>query len=175
MSVITRAAPKSPLTTIEVAVWPLRDRPAVAWTTFGVLAIVAIVVSWVTASALLAVLATAVTAICAWQVFIPRRYEFSAGGITCRVGRGRRRVSWTAIGSWEPRGDGVYLLPATATAPIDALNGLFIPLGDRRGDVLALIERYTTRAANTDTSSMRRSEEPMSSARQAVLKETGQA
>jgi hypothetical protein len=175
MSVITRAAPKSPPTMIEVVVWPLRDRPPLAATTLGVLAIVALVVRWATASALLAILATAATAICAWQVFIPRRYEFSAGGITCHRGRTKRRIAWGAIGRWEPRGDGIYLLPPTATAPIDALDGLFIPLGDRRDEVLALVERHTTRAAPIDTSSRRSTEPPTSTARLAVPDEKGPA
>jgi hypothetical protein len=163
MSVITRTAPKSPPTSIELVAWPLRDRPGRAWTTIGVLSLVAIAVRWITGSWLLALLASGATSLTVWRIFVPQRFEFSPQGITQQVWRRKRRIAWTAIGRWEPRADGLYLLPATAEAPIDALYGLYIPLGERRDEVLALVERYTARPAQGENSATRRSLQPNSS------------
>ena len=157
MSVITRTAPKSPPTSIEIVAWPLRDRPSRACMLIAILSLVAIAVIWVTGSRLLALLAAALTALSAWRILIPQRFEFSPSGITQQVWRRKRHIPWSAIGRWEPRADGIYLLPATADAPIDSLHSLYIPLGERRDEVLALVERHMTRAVHVDASSIRSS------------------
>jgi hypothetical protein len=149
MSALTGSWPKEAAASIEIEAWPLRDQPAVAWLTISLLVLAGALVWWVTRSWLLAFLATSLAAISTWQVFVPQRFEFSTNGVIQHVWRRKRRIAWTAIGRCEPRAGGIFLLPAGADAPIDAIHGLFIPLGSRRHEVLTFIQKQLMRLSTS--------------------------
>jgi hypothetical protein len=133
-----RAAPEE----VTVDDWGLRDRPLASLVAMTLAA----GASWLAAlgsGSLPAGIAVAIVlAVILWRTWLPVRYQLGSGGVTQSVLGWRRRIPWLAIQRFDVRESGVLLLADPAPTPLAPLRGLFLPWGNQREEVLAIVEFY---------------------------------
>ncbi len=117
------------------------DGPVRAVLVLGMLLAAWILVRWLTGQAPLAMLALALLMVTLWRFFVPVTFELNAQGVEQSLFRWRRRIPWSAVGSYEVCHGGVLLLPTVQQRPVDVFRGLFLPWDGRREEVLAHV-RY---------------------------------
>lgn len=123
--------------------WPLADGGWRAAALSGVLVGGAAVVAWAMHSLVWGAMALLLLAAAMWRFFVPVVYELSALGVTQHIGRRQLRVAWSAVERCEICRDGIYL--SSPGAPLEKLRGLYIPWGNHRDAVLALVHYYVPR------------------------------
>lgn len=122
--------------------WPLRDNFLL-----GALALVGLVaagmlVYWQTDRLYLAIGAALVIAVATWRFFVPVTFELNAEGVHQWVFGRHRRIPWSEIRQHQIFSSGVLLLPYEHGSPIEVMQGLFLPWGMRRDEILAQIRYY---------------------------------
>jgi hypothetical protein len=123
--------------------WPLQQRPVTAIIALALAGAASWLVGWATQRWELGALAAAVLAVTLWRTWLPVRYVINSSGIAQVIfGRWKRRIPWSAVGTYEIRTDGVLLVPDAALTPLSPLRGLYLHWGDQREAVLASLEYY---------------------------------
>lgn len=93
-------------------------------------------------STTMSLLLVAAVLIAAWQMWLPVHYEIGPQGITQHwLGR-QRRITWSAIGRVQRRDCGLLLLRDLQPMPLEALRGLYLPFGQQKSEVLAIVDYY---------------------------------
>ena len=134
-----RVAPE-PVSLID---WPLRQRPASSLAVLALAGSASWLVGWAPMRWEAGAIATAALAITLWRTWLPVRFELNSSGITQVIlDRFKRRISWSAIGAYDVRTDGVLLVPDPVVTPLSPLRGLYLHWGDQREAVLASLEYY---------------------------------
>lgn len=133
----TRRGPPPPL---RWRVWPVEEGPAATWLLTSAIAVIAVLVGWVMASAVWAVVACALLSVAAWRFFIPVYFEISHQGIFQEALGRRARVAWRAVTAVEVCRDGLLFLPGDVF--FAAARGFYLPWGRHRAEVLALVSYY---------------------------------
>jgi hypothetical protein len=77
-----------------------------------------------------------------WRFFLPVVFTLSDTGVNETLLGRDRRIPWLAIRRYELQSKGVLLLPYSDAAGVDSLQGLFLPWGSHREEVLALLSYY---------------------------------
>lgn len=75
-----------------------------------------------------------------WRFFVPSEFELGARGISQEVLGRKRRIPWRAIGHVTICRDGVFL--GRDDGPLENFRGLYLPWGQHREEVLALVGYY---------------------------------
>jgi hypothetical protein len=96
----------------------------------------------VTGYTYLALLAVAALALSLWRFFLPVVFTISAEGVNESLLGRDRRIPWLAIRRYEVYPKGVLLLPHSDAARVDCFRGLFLPWGDHRQEIVALLNYY---------------------------------
>ncbi|HQU43994.1 MAG TPA: hypothetical protein PK867_14340 [Pirellulales bacterium] len=117
--------------------WPMEEGGAAAWLVTAVLLSLTALVGWVMASAVWALAAGGLVIVAAWRYFVPVYFEINAQGIFQEVFGRRQRIAWRSIGQVELCRDGLLLTPGDVCCA--ALRGLYLPWGQNRAEVLALV------------------------------------
>lgn len=122
--------------------WPLRDDKLAALGLAAALVGLSIAVGWYVERAGAGAAAAAALFAATWRWWTPVRFVFGPSGVAqTRFGRTRRRP-WTTIQSFQTLDYGVLLLPEPADPPIAALRGVYVAWGDRRAELLTLLDFY---------------------------------
>ena len=149
MGVMSLSTPSTPLS------WPDEPPPLVCWRSWpmnesltrsglvlaGLLA-AGVVVRGVTGYTHLALLAVAALALSLWWFFLPLVFTLNADGVTESLLGRDRRLPWLAIRRYEVHSKGVLLLPYKDATWVDSFQGFFLPWGDHREEILALLNYY---------------------------------
>ena len=122
--------------------WPVRQSWPVACGVTGSVVVTGLAVWIVVQSVLCAAAAVAVILVGLWRSLVPITYELGSFGITIDILGRVRRISWSAVGTWEVVRGGIVITPRPRPAPIDRLGGLFLPWEDRQQGVLASFRYY---------------------------------
>ncbi len=130
--------------------WPLRDEPRSTALVLVAIGVLVALVAAQTASFAAAALVLVVLALADWRNLLPATYLLDASGIEQHVLFLRRRVAWAAVARCEVWPEGVRLLRSAAGHPLDGLRSIFIPWGDDREAILALLARRALRAHLVD-------------------------
>jgi hypothetical protein len=132
---------RDPPPPVQWRCWPLRDKPWASIVVLSGLLAAGMGVRGLCAETHLAVLAAAALGLAMWRFFVPTWFELNEGGVHQWVLGRHRRIPWDRIFCHEVRATGVLLLPRADACPMDAFRGLYLPWGERRGDVLSHV-RY---------------------------------
>ena len=122
--------------------WPLRDNFLFGAMALVGLAAVGLLVYWQTDRLHLAIGAALAIAIATWRFFVPVTFELNAEGVHQWVFGRHRRIPWSEIRQHQIFSSGVLLLPYEHGSPIEVMQGLFLPWGMRRDEILAQIRYY---------------------------------
>ena len=122
--------------------WPVRDNfLAGALAIFGLIGAGAFVY-WQTDKLHLAIGAAAVLVVASWRFFVPVTFELNAEGVHQWIWGRHRRIPWSEIRRHQVFSSGVLLLPYEEGSPIEIMQGVFLPWGLRRDEVMAQIRYY---------------------------------
>jgi hypothetical protein len=128
---------------VSLRCWMLRDRPLLSLATcLAVIGVIALTY-YVSRNPLGTTLAAVALLITLRRAWLPIRFRVDAQGIIRQVSGRSRRVPWSAIARYEVCSRGVVLFPQGADYRIAAGQGLFIPWGGRREELMGLVEKYT--------------------------------
>ena len=122
--------------------WPLRDRPLGASIALTLAAGLTWLAVWATGVAVVGAVIGVALLLTLWRSWLPVRYRLGSGGIVQAALGLRRRIPWTAIRRYEPRSDGVLLLPDATGAGISPLRGLYLHCGGKREAVIAQLDHH---------------------------------
>jgi hypothetical protein len=111
-----------------------------AWLLTGVMLVVTVLVGWVMASAIWALVASLLMAIASWRYIVPVYFEINHQGIFQEVFSRRQRISWRSIVFVEVCREGLLLTPGEVCCA--AARGLYLPWGQHRAEVLALVSYH---------------------------------
>lgn len=103
---------------------------------------VGLFVYWQTGRLHLAIGAALAIAVTTWRFFVPVTFELNAEGVHQWVFGRHRRIPWSEIRQHQIFSSGVLLLPYEHGSPIEVMQGLFLPWGMRRDEILAQIRYY---------------------------------
>jgi len=127
---------------VTVDDWPLRDRPLGASVALTLAAGLTWLSVWATGVAAVGAAIGVALLLTLWRSWLPVRFQLGSGGIVQTVLGWRRRIPWTAIRRYEPRGEGVLLLADASRAGMSPLRGLYLHCGDKREAVIAQLEHH---------------------------------
>jgi hypothetical protein len=130
----SRRAPPPPL---RWRSWPMEEGGRTAWTLMAAIVAMTALVGWVMGSAAWALVACALLGLAAWRYFVPVYFEINHQGIFQEVFGRRSRVAWRSIAGVEVCRDGLLLTPGDVCCA--AARGLYLPWGQHRTEVLALV------------------------------------
>jgi len=133
-----RVAPEE----VTLVVWPLWQRPVESLLLLAVAVGVSCFVGWWTSQPLVGGGLAAALAIVLWRTWLPVIFVLGLSGVTQSVLGRSRRISWSAIRSFEIEPGGVLLSPDAQLVPLSPLRGLYLPWLGQREKVLATIEYY---------------------------------
>ncbi len=133
-----RVAPEE----VTLVVWPLAQRPVESVLLLAVAVGVSCFVGWWTSQPLVGGGLAAALAIVLWRTWLPVTYVLGLSGVTQSVLGRSRRISWSAVRSFEIEPGGVLLSPDAQLVPLSPLRGLYLPWLGQREKVLATIEYY---------------------------------
>jgi hypothetical protein len=122
--------------------WPFRQNLAQSGLVLAGLLAAGLGVRGVTGFTHLALLAVAALALSLWRFFLPVVFTLSADGVNESLLGRERRIPWFAIRRFEVYPKGVLLLPYTDAARVDCFQGIFLPWGDHRQEILTLLTYY---------------------------------
>lgn len=120
--------------------WPLKEGGRQLWPLVAAALPVAAAAGLTTGDPRWALVALALLAAAAWRFFVPEVFEVNAQGIYQEILGRRRRIPWRAIECCEICGDGLFL--SRGRSPLALLRGSYVPWGDHRAEVLALVDYY---------------------------------
>ena len=133
-----RVAPEE----ITLVVWPLAQRPVESLFLLAIAVAASCFVGWWTRQPLVGGGLAAALAIVLWRTWLPVTFVLGLSGVTQMVLGRSRRISWSAIRSYEIEPGGVLLSPDAQLVPLSPLRGLYLPWLGQREKVLATIEYY---------------------------------
>lgn len=131
--------------------WPVRDNFLIGALAIVGLAAAGIFVHWQTDRLHLAIGAVLVLAVASWRFFLPVTFELNAEGVHQWVLGRHRRIPWSEIRQHQILSSGVLLLPHEHGSPIEVMQGLFLPWGLRRDEILAQIRYYLDPTAGSQS------------------------
>ncbi len=134
------ALPGTPSGDVFVASWPLVDDPLRSRLTVVGIFAVAVVAGVVAGSWAMGAVSLLALQLAVWRLWVPVKIRLGQRDVVRTVLARSRRIMWHTIGSYEILSDGVLLLPDRERYPLAALRGLFVPFGEQRDAVLALVE-----------------------------------
>ncbi len=76
--------------------------------------------------------------------FLRTKYEFNEDGIAVKKPYSKIRKQWSHFRSFYPDKNGVLLSPFTNPSRLENFRGVYILLGQNRGEILDFIERKVT-------------------------------
>jgi hypothetical protein len=122
--------------------WPLRDRRLGAWIALAVPLITGLFIAWRFDQWWAGVIVGLIGYATIWRTWLPVQITLSSTGIKERCLGFERRISWTAIHSYEVRRHGVLLFPDERLTRVAPLRGLYLHWGSHRAEVLEVVEYY---------------------------------
>jgi hypothetical protein len=125
-----------------LVVWPLKERPVESLLLLAAAAGLSCFAGWWTRQPLVAGGVAAALAVTLWRTWLPVTFEIGLSGIKQTVLGRSRRISWSAIRSYEIQPNGVLLSPDAQLVPLSALRGLYLPWQGQREKVLAHVEYF---------------------------------
>ncbi len=128
----------------EVSLWhlPLRDRGLGAWVAMCIPLLAGLLIAWRFDQWWAGVIVGVVGYAAIWRNWLPVQVTLSATGIKEHCLGFERRISWTAIRSFEIRRHGLLLLPDERLTRVAPLRGLYLHWGRHKAEVLAVVEYY---------------------------------
>lgn len=90
----------------------------------------------------LALLAVSALALSLWRFFLPVVFTLSADGVNESVLGRDRRIPWSAVRRYEIHPKGVLLSHRQDATWVDSFQGIFLPWGNHRQEILALLNYY---------------------------------
>jgi hypothetical protein len=136
--------PTSPALTIES--WPLRDEPIASTLLLGTSLVVGLAVGLVGQNWLIG-LASALALVLALRgLWLPAEYQLNELGVRRTVLGRSRRTPWREIGGYQIGSTALALWPDRQFTLRSMLRGMTIPYGDRRDQLVAIVEHYMTHA-----------------------------
>lgn len=128
----------------EVQFWhfPLRDRGLGAWLAMLVPLAAGLLIHWRFEQWWFGVLVALVGYAALWRNWLPIHVSLSAAGIRERCLGIERRIGWTAIRAYEIRPYGLLLFPDDRLTRVAPLRGLYLHWGNRKAEVLAVVDYY---------------------------------
>ena len=127
---------------VNLRVWPLRSGGWGVWIAMLLPLAAGLLVAWRFEQWWAGVIVGLIGYASIWRTWLPVEVTLEATGIRERCLGWERKISWTAIRSYEVRPHGVMLYPDERLARIAALRGLYLHWGARRSEVLDVIEYY---------------------------------
>lgn len=137
---IAVAARRGPPPPLRWRSWPMHEGGRNAWLLSGILLTMMVLVGWVTASAVWALVAAVLMGLAVWRYFLPVYFEINHQGIFQEVLGRRARIAWRSIGGVEICRDGLLLTPGNVCCA--AARGLYLPWCQHRIEVLALVSYH---------------------------------
>lgn len=122
--------------------WPLRDRRLGAWIALAVPLIAGLFIAWRFDQWWAGVIVGLIGYATIWRTWLPVQITLGSTGIKERRLGFERRISWTAIQSYEVRRHGVLLFPDERLTRVAPLRGLYLHWGNHRAEVLEVVEYY---------------------------------
>lgn len=128
----------------EVNLWhlPLRDRGLGAWIALALPLVAGLVIAWRFEQWWAGVIVAVIGYAACWRTWLPTQITLGSTGIKERCLGWERRISWTAIRSYEVRRHGLLLLPDDRLTRAAPLRGLYLHWGRHKAEVLAAVEYY---------------------------------
>ena len=77
-----------------------------------------------------------------WRFFLPVVFTLSADGVNESVLGQDRRIPWSAVRRYEIHPKGVLLSHRQDATWVDSFQGIFLPWGNHRQEILALLNYY---------------------------------
>ena len=97
---------------------------------------------WATGNTAAGAMVGALLAVTLWRTWLPVQFRIGPEGVVQSVLGWRRRIGWSAIRSFDLRGDGVVLMPDAAPTPLAPLRGIYLHWGEQRDAVMTQVDHY---------------------------------
>jgi hypothetical protein len=119
--------------------WPLVDDWRSIWQLVLAAVVLLAAMGVATQNISQVLIAAAAIIAAAWRIWLPARYEVNSRGlVSSRFGQARR-VSWSAVPRVQVFPNGMRLLNHLEPGPFDAWTAIFVPWGEHREKVLAVL------------------------------------
>lgn len=133
---------RSPLQDLRLTNWPLVQEVPFALSTVAVSIVLSVIAAFVSASAIMGLVAFMALAASVWRLWWPVTFELGHSGIIeTSLGR-RRSIPWRQVGRVEVRRHGILILSDVQSIPLAALRGIYLRWRDHRQQVLQLVETH---------------------------------
>jgi hypothetical protein len=129
--------------------WPLVDEGTQHWPVLGVTIAFAAICGLVMASIAIFAVVLAVQWLALWRLLLPVEYELNEREIRQTVLGRSTRVAWSAIRRCQILPEGLFLSPDAQRRPFARWRGRFIPWGEHRADILAVINKHAAESRAT--------------------------
>lgn len=146
---VTSTSRRTPPPPLRWRSWPMEEGGPAARTLMAALLGMAALVGWSMASAFWALAAFALLGLAAWRYFLPVYFEINHQGIFQEVLGRRSRIAWRSIAGVEVCRHGLLLTPGDVCCA--AARGLYLPWGQHRAEVLALVGYHLQQLHHDDT------------------------
>lgn len=134
--------------------WPLADAPLPTAVILA-LALAGSIAAGIAASSVLFGLASLTAlAVALRRLWIPAEFHLAELGVTQTMLGRRWRIPWRAWTGYQIRERGVLLMPDDDRSRIGGLKGLYIPWGEQKEELVALVEHYLRDISEGSTVSM---------------------
>jgi hypothetical protein len=131
--------------------WPLVDHARWSWAVVACILGIAAAVWHVSASWILAVLATAAVTVTMWQFFAAVWYEISPLGLRCKTFGRSRLLAWHIVRSYQLRPTGVVLYRRGQPAPLEVMRSVFMPYPPDADEAILALRAYLPHAVELPT------------------------
>jgi len=131
----------------EVRQWPLRDEPWAVAVLICVVTALSIGIGMIATSLWWGLGAAVALVVSLWRMWIPVEFRIGELGVIQTTLRRSWRIPWESFSDYEVRQSGVLLLPEDDNSVLGRMKGVYVPWGERKEDVLAVIAHYLDEAS----------------------------
>jgi hypothetical protein len=136
--VTTESSP--PALPLEWSVWPAKEKPLLTLGLILLLLAIWIGVGYIYREAVWVVLAVVLLSGAVEPYFVVTRFRLDEEGIAVRHLFTTKQKPWAELRSWYPDRNGVLVSPFAQPSRLENFRGLYLRFGDRRTQVLAVLE-----------------------------------
>ncbi len=129
--------------------WPLVDEGTQHWPVLGATIAVAAINGLIMGSIGIFAVVLAVQWLALWRLMLPVEYELNEREIRQTVLGRSTRVAWSAIRRCQILPEGLFLSPDSERRPFARWRGRFIPWGEHRADILAVINKHAVQSRSS--------------------------
>ena len=127
---------------LQMLHWPLRDEPIATAASLCVALAISAGIGLMAASIVWGIVAAVALMLSLWRMWVPVEFRFCRLGVIQTALRRSWRIPWTSLAGYEVRQAGILLLPDDDNSILGRLKGLYIPWGEQKDELLALIDHY---------------------------------